>query len=303
MAISVANRDMYNRGLLERTSEKRKREAISGRLTVRRLTMSNGSNVPISVTIANGHVAIAGTATGTPPIPLPNQVKAGIFGTSDDGTGVYGSSHTGPGVKGESVGDLLNPHGLSDGVLGVSGGDGVHGQGGRNGVVGRTSSGSDSGVWGDNTGSGVGVAGNSNGGDGIHGTGGRNGVVGRTSSGSDSGVWADNTGAGAGVAGTSASGVGVYGRGGRLAGQFDGNVVINGGNLTMQNGGDVILADFAEDFRSLEMGVVPGTVMVIDDSAALRPCDVPYDKRVAGVVSGAGNFRPAIILGNEVSED
>jgi hypothetical protein len=90
---------------------------------------------------------------------------------------------------------------------------------------------------------------------------------------------------------------------GPLAGRFDGNVVINGGNLTMQNGGDVILADFAEDFRSLESGIEPGTVMVIDDAAALRPCDVPYDKRVAGVVSGAGNFRPAIILGNQVSED
>jgi len=85
--------------------------------------MSNGSNVPISVTIADGRIAIAGTATGDPPIRPVTQIKAGIFGTSDDGTGVYGSSHTGPGVKGESVAPFpqLGHPGLSDGVLGVSG--------------------------------------------------------------------------------------------------------------------------------------------------------------------------------------
>jgi hypothetical protein len=206
-------------------------------------------------------------------------------------------------VKGESVGDLLHPHGLSDGVLGVSGGDGVHGQGGRNGVVGRTSSGSDSGVWGDNIGSGVGVSGNSNGGDGIHGTGGRNGVVGRTSSASDSGVWADNTGAGAGVAGTSASGIGVYGRGGKVAGHFDGDVEVTG---NVRVNGDVVLTnqDCAEDFdiAALE-NVEPGSVMVIGHDSALRQSDQAYDKRVAGVISGAGDFKPGIILGRQQSLD
>jgi hypothetical protein len=71
----------------------------------------------------------------------------------------------------------------------------------------------------------------------------------------------------------------------------------------MQNGGDIILADFAEDFDAIGTGVGPGTVMVIGDDEGLRPCDLQYDKRVAGVVSGAGNFRPGIILGKQVSKD
>jgi hypothetical protein len=152
-------------------------------------------------------------------------------------------------------------------------------------------------VWGDNTGNGVGVAGNSNGGDGIHGTGGRNGVVGRTSSGSDSGVWADNTGAGAGVAGTSASGIGVFGRGGRLAGHFEGDVEVTGDiRLTNQ--------DCAEDFDILDAEAVePGTVMVIERDGALHISEQAYDKRVAGVVSGAGDLRPGIILGRQQSPE
>jgi hypothetical protein len=36
--------------------------------------------------------------------------------------------------------------------------------------------------------------------------------------------------------------------------------------------------------------------MVLDDSGALRPNDRAYDTRVIGVVSGAGHFRPAMIL-------
>ena len=36
--------------------------------------------------------------------------------------------------------------------------------------------------------------------------------------------------------------------------------------------------------------------MVLCDDETLRPSNKPYDKRVAGVVSGAGAFKPAIIL-------
>jgi hypothetical protein len=146
------------------------------------------------------------------------------------------------------------------------------------------------------------VAGTSAHGAGVFGQGGFNGVQGTTANSSASGVWGENTGSGYGVGGQSASGVGIYGKG-TPAGQFDGNVIINGGNLTMQNGGDIILADFAEDFDAIETGIGPGTVMVIGDDEGVRPCDLPYDKRVAGVVSGAGNFRPGIILGKQVSKD
>jgi hypothetical protein len=63
--------------------------------------------------------------------------------------------------------------------------------------------------------------------------------------------------------------------------------------------GDIILAnsDCAEDFDVAEPGETePGTVMVLDDHGCLRQSRAAYDKRVAGVISGAGTFRPGIIL-------
>lgn len=85
---------------------------------------------------------------------------------------------------------------------------------------------------------GVGVAGS--GVDGVVGEGTHNGIVGRSKAAGHSGIWADNSGGGKGVAGTSdgEGGVGVYGRGKRLAGQFEGDVEING-KLSLQ-GVDVI---------------------------------------------------------------
>jgi hypothetical protein len=63
---------------------------------------------------------------------------------------------------------------------------------------------------------------------------------------------------------------------------------------------DVLLegADCAEDF-DIEPGseVEPGTVMVIGGDGRLRHCSEPYDRRVAGIVSGRGDRRPGIILG------
>jgi hypothetical protein len=80
------------------------------------------------------------------------------------------------------------------------------------------------------------------------------------------------------------------------AGFFVGNVHVTR-NLFVE--GDITLpnADFAEDFYVVEdKGVEPGTVMVLCDEETLQPSDQPYDKRVAGVVSGAGAYKPAIIL-------
>jgi hypothetical protein len=36
--------------------------------------------------------------------------------------------------------------------------------------------------------------------------------------------------------------------------------------------------------------------MVIDDTGALELSRLPYDRRVAGVISGAGDLRPGIVL-------
>lgn len=63
--------------------------------------------------------------------------------------------------------------------------------------------------------------------------------------------------------------------------------------------GDVILtnADCAEDFDIIAAdSIEPGTVMVINDGGALKPSQQAYDKRVAGVISGAGDYRPGITL-------
>lgn len=63
--------------------------------------------------------------------------------------------------------------------------------------------------------------------------------------------------------------------------------------------GDIVLtnADCAEDFDIVNSEqVVPGTVLIINEGGALRPSHQAYDKCVAGVVSGAGDFRPGITL-------
>ena len=63
--------------------------------------------------------------------------------------------------------------------------------------------------------------------------------------------------------------------------------------------GDIRLlgADTAEFFEADDPAAIEaGTVLVIGENGTLRACDEEYDRRVAGVVSGAGGTRPAIIL-------
>jgi hypothetical protein len=85
----------------------------------------------------------------------------------------------------------------------------------------------------------------------------------------------------------------------------EGNVALfdsKGNNTLFLDGakGDIVLenADCAEEFDVAEdEGIEPGMVMVIDGASRLRAGAAPYDKRVAGVLSGAGDCRPGIILG------
>ncbi|MFQ5874080.1 MAG: hypothetical protein ACE5JL_09795, partial [Dehalococcoidia bacterium] len=70
--------------------------------------------------------------------------------------------------------------------------------------------------------------------------------------------------------------------------------------------GDIILqnADAAEDFDVADPELVEsGTVVVFDDESKLRRCEQGYDKRVAGVISGAGDLRPGMILGRDCSRN
>jgi hypothetical protein len=69
------------------------------------------------------------------------------------------------------------------------------------------------------------------------------------------------------------------------------------GNVAVS--GDVLLsgADCAEQFDvSKEATPEPGTVLVIDQNGALEESRESYDKKVAGVVSGAGDYKHGILL-------
>jgi hypothetical protein len=119
-----------------------------------------------------------------------------------------------------------------------------------------------------------------------------NGVLGISHDATASGVSGVNENGGVGVAGDShkPGGIGLLGRG-SVAGRFEGDVEVTG-DIRLVNG-----ADCAEDFDVvIDEPVEPGTVMVIDDRGLLRQCCQAYDQRVTGVVSGAGNYRPAIVL-------
>jgi len=66
--------------------------------------------------------------------------------------------------------------------------------------------------------------------------------------------------------------------------------------------GDILLrnGDCAEDFE-VDGGsaVQPGSVLRIADDGRLHVADQPYDRRVAGIISGAGDTRPGIVLARD----
>ncbi|MEM9834371.1 MAG: hypothetical protein AAF944_27330 [Bacteroidota bacterium] len=62
-------------------------------------------------------------------------------------------------------------------------------------------------------------------------------------------------------------------------------------------------ADLAEPFEVSEANIQPGTVVVIDPANAgqLKMATAAYDKTVAGIVSGAGNIQPGMVMGQDGS--
>jgi hypothetical protein len=198
-------------------------------------------------------------------------IGSGVWGDSTKGVGVVGTSSTSDGVLGE--GPTFGVHGISANGIGVCGestnSEGVRGisHSSHGGVVGINDNSS--------TVAGEGVYGESTNGEGVRGI----------SHSADHG----------GVVGTNenSSGIGIYGKGGRLAALFDGDVEVSG---------DIkfIGADCAEEFAvGTNGGVDPGTVMSIDSDGTLSPSTVAYDRCVAGVVSGAGDCKPGIVLGTQ----
>lgn len=226
----------------------------------------------------NDSVAITGTAT-------PGERTIGVGGRGD-AVGVQGRGARWNGVEG-----------LSSSTIGGAGVFGANSAGGP-GVVGETSGRFNPAVFGKHTGTegqgvlgdaanGAGVAGRSKSWVGVHGE--------SESTTGGSGVWGEHKGAGTGTIGFSAQGVGVHARGGRLAGLFEGNVEVTG-DLVLTGGDVAEQFDVAEDTG--EVG--PGTVVAFDSEGALTPCTRAYDTRVAGVVSGAGDRVPALVLDRQV---
>jgi hypothetical protein len=218
----------------------------------------------------------------------------GVVGVSDgEGTGVWGVAQQGEGVHGET-----NSVTSAAGVTGIAANSGGIGPG----VLGR-SNGSGPGVFGQAT-KDAGVIG-------FHG----DPRLQETTVGS--------AGAKAGVFGASDVGPGVLGYASRnssaaivafgglrasaitypFAGEFFGKVQVNG---DLQVEGDIFLpgADCAEHFDFADAGhIEAGDVVVIDQAGTLQQSQKAYDKKVAGVVSGAGSFRPGIIMDKQQSRE
>ena len=214
---------------------------------------------PVNAVSTDNTPAVQGTSqTSSNPLEFGTQLggAVGVFGASGSGVGVQATSNSGVGVMGESTSNW--------GVGGTS-------QSGA-GVVGQSTS--------------------------------NNGVQGTTSNSNMSGVIGVNTAGGNGVYGTSVSGNAVAGKSQTgNAGWFDGPVYVNGNQTvtgTVTVNGDIVLAnaaDCAEEFDVTEGAEIePGTVMVLDQHGAVRSSSEAYDKKVAGVISGAGDYRPGMIL-------
>jgi hypothetical protein len=227
------------------------------------------------------------------------------------GFGVYGFGN-GTGVAGESTGWI--------GVFGKStsaASAGVHGEGQGPGVVGvsakwhgvygeTTSTTGGAAVWGENKGNGPGVVGVSNTGQGVIAKSNSHEAINAvTHSMQTAAIAAYNSNAQSGTAALYAKKEGTAGH----AGFFEGNVFVSGEVYVKDrivSERDVLLmnADCAEDFDvACITRAMPGTVMVLKDDGALDECAIGYDTRVVGVVSGAGKYKPALVLDKQADDE
>jgi hypothetical protein len=215
----------------------------------------------------------------------------GVEGSSKDWQGVFGHSDTNAGVVGEGgAKGSYGVYGSSDDGVGVAGlsksWQGVFGHSDTNaGVVGEGGAKGSYGVYGSST-EGVGVAGVSDSWQGVYGHSDTNaGVVGHSVQ--SVGVWAEAE---------SVDQPAVFAKGARLAGRFEGDIEVTG-DVKLVGGGDC-----AELFAWSEGDdPLPGTVAVISGDGAVEACGEPYQRTVAGVVSGAGGLRPGLVLGRTPS--
>jgi hypothetical protein len=241
----------------------------------------------------------------------PDMGVAGVYAESETGYGIHAVSVSNYGVLGESQ-NAAAVHGRHNGGTGVvvaAAGIGVWGDSlGGLGVYG--SSDTSEGVYGQNGKASVGVTsdhtagvvGASHENFGVLGlSDGWDGVKGISNSSQHAGVAAQNNAPWDGKTVPSGFGLWVFSNAtgimaqGNPAGYFAGDVMVTG---------DIILinsptsGDIAEDFdvADLQTNLEPGTVLIINAEGKLCASNIPYDTRVAGVVSGAGEFKPAVVL-------
>jgi len=291
----------------------------------------NGGTGVLGIGPANG---VIGQSTG--------EGFSGVFGESGTGPGVSGSSTSSVGVdaktdSGPAALRAIHAGAGGPGVLGISKANGVWGKStgdglGSSGVFGEAIDGP--GVSGSSTIS-VGVDAKTQSGPAalraVHAGAGGPGVLGISKA---NGVWGKSTGDGLGssgvfgeaidgpgVSGSSTSSVGVDAKtvrgpaalraihaGNGLAGDFGGHVHVTRNLLIdgdIEVKGDIRLtnADCAEDFDITGIELVePGTVMVLGVEGGLHESRQAFDKRVAGVISGAGDYKPGILLDKRQSE-
>ncbi len=253
--------------------------------------------------------AVVGNSTG------PN--KSGVWGNnSAGGTGVAGSSvgaNPVAGVAGSNTSTGIGVKGIS------SAGYGVYGESTTGHSVGGFSAGAGNAIngWGIGTGAALGALHNGSG-HAVHGieTGtGRAGYFQITNAASSNqAVLATHAGTGSAISGVN-SGTGYAGvfqisnpsspstvlyvstAGTGLAADFKGDVAVN---VLQINGG----SDVAEPFTIDEDGEgmpEPGTVVALDPASPgkVRVSSEAYDKKVAGIVSGAGGVRSGLTLWQE----
>ncbi len=202
---------------------------------------------------------------------LPD-LGVGVYGDSDNGYGVWGACAASTGVYGTSQG--------SDGVKGVSAASSHAGVSAVNDSGGY-------GLWARGTPAVYGTSATTD------------AIVGTSGSPQHAGVSANNTSRQTGdvpsgfALWASSNNTAVFARG-APAGYFDGDVQITGDVVLINSVG----ADVAEDFDMEDEAVDadPGTVLVIGAEGRLLACDEAYDTRVAGVIFGAGELRPAVVL-------
>ena len=261
------------------------------------------------------HIAPESPTTGVPAVDATHtgaaqgEASIAVRGHSANGRGVSGSSHADYAMRAHSDQESGIRATSYDGV-GVEGECITRPDGTSGGPAG--SGGTAAGVSGGSV-SGIGVHGASEGGVGVQGEGLTSGVVGLCAA--NAGVRGEGKTGGsfdgtlegvhavshdqsaAGVAGyNDNTGPGIYGKSTHgPAAVFDGKVHVTG---DIEVTGDVFLTgqDYAEELTVSDPSVAPGMVVVLDEHGQVRPCAADHDTRVAGIVSGAGGLKPALVL-------